>query len=100
MAGGTVAVQGLGGLGHLAVQYANKMGYTVIAISTSDAKKEFATKLGAHHYINAKAENAAEALQKLGGADLVVSTIPVPDAISPLIGGLAPLGKLLVLSRA
>lgn len=98
MAGGTVAVQGLGGLGHLAVQYANKMGYTVIAISTSDAKKEFATKLGAHHYINAKAENAAEALQKLGGADLVVSTIPVPDAISPLIGGLAPLGKLLVLS--
>lgn len=116
-AGGIVAIQGLGGLGscftifscaliltasylgHLAVQYARKMGYTVVAISTSEDKRDFATKLGAHHYINAKKEKPAEALQKLGGADLIVATAPTPDAISPLVDGCAPLGKLLILSR-
>jgi D-arabinose 1-dehydrogenase-like Zn-dependent alcohol dehydrogenase len=67
-AGDIVAVQGLGGLGHLALQYSRKMGYNTVAISTSDAKKEFATKLGANHYIDTSKEDPAEALQKLGGS--------------------------------
>ena len=72
-AGDTVAVQGIGGLGHLAIQYANKMGFRTVAISTSDDKKQLAEDLGAHHFINAKKEDAAEELQKLGGADLDIS---------------------------
>lgn len=96
--GSLVAVQGLGGLGHLAVQYANKMGYEVVALSSGSDKKDFATKLGAHHYIDTKSEDPVQALQKLGGADLVVATAPNPEAIGPLVGGLAPGGKLLALA--
>ncbi|KAF3764183.1 hypothetical protein M406DRAFT_356462 [Cryphonectria parasitica EP155] len=96
--GGIVAVQGLGGLGHLGVQYANKMGYEVVAISSGSDKRNFATKLGAHHYIDTSKEDAVQALTKLGGADIIVATAPNPKAISPLVGGLAPLGKLLVLA--
>ena len=98
MQGGLVAVQGLGGLGHLALQYASKMGYTVVALSSGGDKKNFAIQLGAHHYINTSAEDAAEALQKLGGADMIVSTAPNGKVISPLLAGLAPLGKLVVLA--
>lgn len=97
--GGTVAVQGLGGLGHLAIQYSRKMGYRTVALSTSDAKKDFATQLGATDYINTKAEDAAQALQKLGGADLVVVTAPNPDIMGPLVNGLAARGKVLILAR-
>ncbi|KAF4461370.1 alcohol dehydrogenase [Fusarium albosuccineum] len=96
--GSLVAVQGLGGLGHLAVQYANKMGYEVAALSSGDDKAEFAKELGAHHYINTKKTDAAAELNKLGGASIIVQTAPNPKAISPLVAALAPEGTLLSLA--
>lgn len=96
--GGIVAVQGLGGLGHLAVQYASKMGYKVVAMSRGSDKKDFAKKLGAHEYIDTSNEDVVAALQKMGGADMIVATAPNPKAISPLVGGLAVRGKLVVLA--
>lgn len=97
-AGDTVAVQGLGGLGHLAVQYARKMGFRTVALSRGTAKKDFATQLGATDYIDTQAEDAGAALQKMGGAAAVVVTAPSPDVLSPLLNGLAPRGTLLMLS--
>ncbi|KAL8979613.1 MAG: hypothetical protein Q9205_005100 [Flavoplaca limonia] len=96
--GELVAVQGLGGLGHLAIQYASKMGYRVVALSSSGAKEQFAKDLGANHYIDGSKEDQAEALQKLGGASMIVSTSPSPDSIGLLVGGLGILGKLLILA--
>jgi len=96
--GDLVAVQGLGGLGHLAVQFANKMGYRVAALSSGDSKRDFAKKLGAHEYINTSSDDPAKKLMELGGAALIVCTAPNPKAISPLTGGLEPGGKVLVLS--
>lgn len=96
--GGTVAISGVGGLGHLAVQYASKMGYRTIVLSSGDAKRVFASELGAHEYIDTKAENAVERLLALGGADLIVATAPNPKLISEMVGGLAPRGKLLALA--
>lgn len=95
-AGSTVAVQGLGGLGHLCVQYARKMGFRTVALSRGTAKKDFAMKLGATDYIDTEAGNVAEELQKLGGADCIAVTAPNPDVITPLIEGLAPAGTLLI----
>lgn len=83
--GSLVAVQGLGGLGHLAVQYAQKMGYTVAALSSSDKKKDFASKLGASHYLDASKESQVEALNKLGGADLIVATAPSSKVIAECV---------------
>ncbi|OBT62756.1 hypothetical protein VE03_07086 [Pseudogymnoascus sp. 23342-1-I1] len=96
--GALVAVQGLGGLGHLAVQYANKMGYEVVALSTSDDKAEFAKKLGASHFINTKTSEVGAELMKLGGAAIIVQTAPDVKVIPSLVNGLAPLGKLLSLA--
>jgi D-arabinose 1-dehydrogenase-like Zn-dependent alcohol dehydrogenase len=96
--GETVAIQGLGGLGHLAIQYAARFGYRVVAISRGGEKEEFARKLGAHEYIDSSKGDAGEALQKLGGAALIVTTSPSGDVISPLLKGLGILGKLLILS--
>lgn len=96
--GGIVAIQGLGGLGHLAVQYAKKMGYEVVALSTGDDKEKFARELGATHYINTKAKDAAEELMKLGGANLIVQTAPNPKLLDGLVSGLAPAGKLICLA--
>jgi D-arabinose 1-dehydrogenase-like Zn-dependent alcohol dehydrogenase len=96
--GNLVAVQGLGGLGHLAVQYAHKMGYEVAVLSTGDDKADFAKQLGATHYINSKAKDAAEELTKLGGAALIVQTAPNPAVVGGLINGLQPHGKLLSLA--
>jgi D-arabinose 1-dehydrogenase-like Zn-dependent alcohol dehydrogenase len=96
--GSLVAIQGLGGLGHLALQFANKAGYRVVALSSGPDKEAFARQLGAHYYIDGSKEDQAQALQKLGGADMIVTTAPNPKIISPLINGLAPLGKLLVLA--
>lgn len=76
MQGDVVAIQGLGGLGHLAVQYARKMGYRTVAISSSDAKKDFAFKLGANDYIDMSKQDTVEELQKMGGAALVVGKTP------------------------
>lgn len=97
--GELVAVQGLGGLGHLAIQYASKMGYRVAALSSSGAKEQFAKDLGANHYIDGSKEDQAEALQKLGGASMIVSTSPSPENMGMLVGGLGILGKLLILAR-
>jgi D-arabinose 1-dehydrogenase-like Zn-dependent alcohol dehydrogenase len=96
--GELVAIQGLGGLGHLAVQYANKLGYKVVALSSGDDKREFATKLGAHEYINTSKGDVNAQLQAMGGAALIVATAPNPKAIGPLTGGLQVGGHLLVLS--
>ncbi|KAI1361438.1 alcohol dehydrogenase [Xylaria arbuscula] len=96
--GNLVAVQGLGGLGHLAVQYANKMGYRVMAISSGGEKETFARQLGAHEYIDTSKDDPIKKLQELGGAAMIVSTAPNPKAISPLINGIQAGGKLLVLA--
>ncbi|PLB54584.1 alcohol dehydrogenase [Aspergillus steynii IBT 23096] len=96
--GETVAVQGLGGLGHLAIQYASKLGYRVVAISRDGSKEKFVRELGAHEYIDSSKEDAGTALKRLGGATLVVSTAPTADVMTPLLKGLGMLGKLLILS--
>ncbi len=94
-AGDVVAVQGIGGLGHLALQYANKMGMRTVALSHSGDKKSLAKDLGAHHFINTKEQDPVEELQKLGGADLIVATAPHADAISEVIDGLGIDGQLM-----
>ncbi|KAG5988023.1 hypothetical protein E4U54_004795 [Claviceps lovelessii] len=96
--GALVAVQGLGGLGHLAVQYAHHMGYEVAVMSSGDDKAAFAEQLGARHYINTKTEDGPAELAALGGAGLIVQTAPNADLTSALIGGLAAGGKLLCLA--
>lgn len=96
--GSTVAIQGLGGLGHLALQYANKFGYRVVALSRDSQKEKFARKLGAHEYIDSSKVDPGDALQKLGGASLIVATAPSAEAVTPLLKGLGLLGRLLILS--
>lgn len=96
--GALVAVQGLGGLGHLAVQYANKMGYEVAVLSSGDDKADFAKQLGAHHYINSKTQDTTAELKKLGGAAIIVQTAPNPSIVGPLVAALAAEGKLLSLA--
>lgn len=96
--GALVAVQGLGGLGHLAVQFAYKMGYKVVAISRGSDKAPFAEQLGAHAYIDTSKDDAVKVLQSMGGASLIVSTAPHAEAISPLVWGLNHGGKLLLLA--
>ena len=95
-AGDLVAILGVGGLGHLAVQYARKMGFKVVAIARGSEKGEQARTLGAHRYIDSTAEDAAKALQAMGGAQLVLSTTTHSPAVSAVFAGLAPRGKLLV----
>ena len=94
--GDVVAVHGIGGLGHLGVQYARRMGFQTVAINRGNEKEELARQLGAHHYIDASATDVAAELQKLGGAKVILATAPSAPAISPLVDGLAPSGKLLV----
>lgn len=96
--GSLVAVQGLGGLGHLAIQFAHHMGYRVVALSSSSGKEEFAKKLGAHDYVDTSTQDASTFLQGLGGASLIVTTAPNPKAIEPLIYGLKSYGTLLNLT--
>jgi D-arabinose 1-dehydrogenase-like Zn-dependent alcohol dehydrogenase len=96
MPGELVAILGIGGLGHLAVQFANKFGYKVAAVGRGSEDASLAKKLGAHVYIDDKATNAAQALQKLGGAQVIVATAPSSKAMSELIDGLGPNGKLVV----
>ena len=94
--GDLVVVQGIGGLGHLGVQFANKFGYKVVAIGRGPRDAALAKKLGASVYIDSKATNAAEELQKLGGAKVILATAPDSKAMSELIDGLGPNGKLIV----
>jgi propanol-preferring alcohol dehydrogenase len=96
--GDTVAVQGIGGLGHLAIQYAARMGFRTVAISRGEDKAQLARELGAHEYVDTARVAAADGLQKLGGADLVLATAPHAEAIASTIGGLTSRGKLLIVA--
>ncbi|KAI0429014.1 GroES-like protein [Xylaria sp. FL1042] len=97
--GDTVAIQGVGGLGHLAIQYGRHMGFRVVAISRGAAKEEMARKLGAHEYIDtSKTPDAGAELRRLGGAKLIVALSPTADGMPELLKGLGFLGKLLILS--
>jgi D-arabinose 1-dehydrogenase-like Zn-dependent alcohol dehydrogenase len=98
--GDLVAVLGIGGLGHLGIQFANKFGYKVAAVGRGSENAALAKKLGASVYIDNKMTNAAEALQELGGAQLILATAPSSKAMSEVIDGLAPNGKLMVVGAA
>jgi D-arabinose 1-dehydrogenase-like Zn-dependent alcohol dehydrogenase len=100
MPGDLVAVQGIGGLGHLGVQFANKFGYRVAAVGRGPENAALAKKLGAQVYIDSKAANAADELQKLGGAKVVLTTAPNAKAMSEVFNGLGPNGKLIVIGAA
>jgi D-arabinose 1-dehydrogenase-like Zn-dependent alcohol dehydrogenase len=94
--GDLVAIQGVGGLGHLGIQFANKFGYRVAAIGRGRENEALAKKLGAHAYIDSTAGNPAEALQKLGGARVILATAPSAKAMTALIDGLGANGKMVV----
>ena len=95
--GDLIAIQGIGGLGHLAIQFARQMGFRTIALGRGADREPLAKKLGAHQYIDTGTGSPAEALQKLGGARLVISTAPDAKPVSGLIDGLAKGGELLLL---
>ena len=95
-AGETVAVLGIGGLGHLGVQFASKMGFRTIAIARGKDKEALARQLGAHDYIDSQAGDVSEALQRLGGAKIVLATATSADAMAATIGGLSLDGRLIV----
>src|SRR5580704_261072 len=99
-AGALVAIQGVGGLGHLGIQYASKMGFRTVAISRGPESAKLAKELGAHEYIDSDAEDAAVKLRALGGADAILATAPSGKAMSGLVSGLAVRGKLLVIGLA
>jgi len=94
--GSLVAVQGVGGLGHLGVQFASKFGCKVAAIGRGSENAALASKLGATIYIDSAATNGAQELQKLGGAQVILATAPDSKSMAALIDGLAPTGKLMV----
>jgi D-arabinose 1-dehydrogenase-like Zn-dependent alcohol dehydrogenase len=100
MPGDLVAVLGIGGLGHLGIQFANKFGYKVAAIARGTEDAALAKKLGASVYIDSKSTNAAETLQKLGGAQVILATAPSSKAMSDIFDGLGPNGKLMVIGAA
>lgn len=96
IAGDTIAILGIGGLGHLAIQYATKMGFHTVAIARGQDKKSLSEKLGAHVYIDSKTQKVSEELQKLGGAKVILSTVTNSKAVNEAIDGLSINGKLLI----
>ena len=94
--GALVAVQGIGGLGHLGIQYADQMGFRTVAIGRGKDKETLARKLGASEYVDTAAGDPSTALQKLGGADVILATAPDSKSTSALFNGLASNGKLIV----
>src|SRR5437667_10373271 len=98
--GDVVAVLGIGGLGHLGVQFAAKMGFKTVAIARGKDKEAFAKKLGAHHYVDSRASDPAAELNKLGGAQVVIATVTNADAMTAVLGGLAPNGVFMVIGAA
>ena len=99
-AGDLVAILGIGGLGHLAVQFAAKMGFRTVAIARGKDKEPLAKKLGAHQYIDSQSEDPAGKLSQLGGAKIILATVTNVDAMNAVIGGLGIDGKLLILGAA
>ena len=89
-------MQGIGGLGHLGIQYARQMGFHTVAIGRGGDKEALAKKLGAHSYIDSSAVSPAEALQKMGGAQVAIATAPDSKSMSALVDGLAPNGTLII----
>lgn len=98
--GDLVAVEGVGGLGHLGIQYARHMGFRVVALSRGPGKEELARELGAHEYIDTAAENPAEALQALGGARVILETAPSAEAATAAFDGLGRNGELVVVGAS
>lgn len=96
--GDIVAVHGIGGLGHLGIQFANKFGCKVIALSRGTRKKQLALGFGAHKFIDTEATDAAKALRELGGADVILATAPNSKAITSVINGLGRNGQLMVVA--
>lgn len=94
--GDTVAIQGIGGLGHLAVQFAHRMGFRTVAVSGGGRKLELARQLGADYYIDARASDPVAELQKMGGAKVILATAPSSEVISRIFSGLAENGSLIV----
>lgn len=99
-AGDLIAVFGVGGLGHLAIQYARHMGFEVAAIGRGDSIRELAKTLGAHHYIDSVKEDVAKALRKLGGADLILATASGGKAVSDTLKALKPRGQIIVIGAS
>ena len=98
--GDVVAILGIGGLGHLGIQFAAKMGFNTIAIGRGKDKEELVRKLGAKHYIDSKSQNPVEELGKLGGAKIILGTVPSGKAMSEVLGGLAINGKLIMIGAS
>lgn len=98
--GETVAILGIGGLGHLGIQFAAKMGFHTVAIARGSDKESLAKKLGAHHYINSESQNVANELNKLGGAKIVLATVTHSKAIEAVINGMSINGKLVIVGAA
>ncbi|MEU7305548.1 alcohol dehydrogenase [Streptomyces sp. NPDC007206] len=99
-AGALVAVQGIGGLGHLALQYARSLGYRIAAVARGEEKEALARQLGAHEYIDSTNTDPGAALRDLGGASIIVATASSGASMNPLVRGLAPNGKLIVVGAA
>src|SRR3954453_19584261 len=98
--GDLVAILGIGGLGHLGVQYARRMGFETVAIARGTDKREQALQLGAHHYIDSTSSDVAEELRKLGGAQTILATVTAADAMSAAVGGLRPRGRMIVVGAS
>ena len=98
--GDLVAVQGIGGLGHLGVQFARHMGFRTVAIARGREKEELAKKLGAISYIDAQVEDPAGTVQRMGGAKAILATAASGSSMAPLVGGLAPRGRLVVVGAS
>ena len=98
--GDLVAVLGVGGLGHLGVQYARAMGFETVAVARGTGKEEQARSFGAHHYVDSTAGDVAGALQALGGASTILATVTAPDAMSAAVGGLRPRGAMVVVGAS
>ena len=98
--GDVVAILGIGGLGHLGIQFAAKMGFRTIAIARGKDKEEMVTKLGAIHYIDSESQNTVEELVKLGGAKVILATLPSGKAMGAVLGGLGVNGKLIVIGAS
>jgi D-arabinose 1-dehydrogenase-like Zn-dependent alcohol dehydrogenase len=98
--GNLVAVQGIGGLGHLGIQYARQMGFRTVAIGRGGDKQPLAKKLGAHEYLDTNVAAPADALQKMGGADVILATAPDSKSMSALVDGLGPNGTLMIVGAA
>jgi D-arabinose 1-dehydrogenase-like Zn-dependent alcohol dehydrogenase len=99
-AGDLVAVLGIGGLGHLGVQFAAKMGFETVAIARGEDKRSFARELGAHHYLDSTAQDVGKELTKLGGASVVLATVTNGPAMAATVPGLRARGELVVLGAA